>query len=104
MENIFVNLQPLKTLIMGKEEFNIFQINKVFPDAAAVFATSQSPLGNILEDCVFVLDTNVLSVPFSISSESLAAINAIFKKLKKDKQLILPGQVVRKFANNRPAG
>ena len=60
------------------------------------------PLDKIKDDCIFVLDTNTLLVPYSTGSDSLVAIEKVYQKVKKQDRLKIPGQVVREFANNRP--
>ena len=50
---------------------------------------------------VFV-DTNVLLAPYKASSEALSAIETTFGQLRGQSRLIVPAQVAREFAFNRP--
>lgn len=56
------------------------------------------------EDSALVfLDTNVLLAPYRASTEALSAIASAYRSLRDEKRLIVPGQVAREFAANRPA-
>lgn len=81
--------------------FDIFIANSVYPDAAAIFTSVPKKLIDIKQDCIVVLDTNALFVPYSIGKESLKQINKTYKLLVRQDRLIVPGQVAREFAKNR---
>jgi hypothetical protein len=88
---------------MSKEqEFDIFHNNSIYEKADQIFITELPKIEDIIADCIFVLDTNALLVPFSTGSESLDEIGKILSNLKSQNQLIIPDQVAREFANNRP--
>lgn len=88
------------------DEFDIFIKNYKYPDAELIFKTRLQPLEKIKDDCIVVLDTNVLLAPYDFTSE-----NAIkqFKEqfpercnpLIAKNKLVIPGQVAREFADNR---
>ena len=82
-------------------EKDIFYLDKVLPEPDMVFGFDYLPIEDIVKDCVFVLDTNVLFVPFDTSEKNLDEIKQIFLELKKNNRLFLPARVVREFANNR---
>jgi len=84
-----------------ESKFDIFIANTVFPEARSLFAAGPQSLNSIKDDCIVVLDTNVLLIPFTTGQESLEQIHATFKKLEGTSQLIIPGQVAREFAKNR---
>ena len=84
------------------KNYDILIYNKVYPDAKNLFRTPQRKLNDIKDDCLIVLDTNVLLIPYSISSEDLSKIKEILEKLVKNKRLFIPAQVAREFAKNRP--
>ena len=84
-----------------KDVFDVFVINTIFPDSDSLFSAGPSSLQAIKEDCIIVLDTNVLLIPFSTGKESLEQIRNTFKILLEAEQLIVPGQVAREFARNR---
>ena len=73
-----------------------------FPDARTLLQAQFERVENVFQDCVFVLDTNALLVPFSIGKESIEQIRQTYDKLVSDGRLTIPGQVVREFAFNRP--
>ncbi|MBK8254983.1 MAG: DUF4935 domain-containing protein [Polyangiaceae bacterium] len=51
---------------------------------------------------LIVLDTNVLLAPYRASTEALTAIQGTYAKLRSEGRLVVPGQVAREFARNRP--
>lgn len=87
---------------MSKSTSDIFVKNKIYPKADMIFNTSLSPVEEIKNSCVFVLDTNALLLPYSTGSESLEEIKKVFELLKKQNRLTIPGQVAREFASIRP--
>ncbi len=82
-------------------EFDIFISNSVYPDATPIFTYSPKSLDKIKDDCIIIIDTNALLVPYSIGKEGLEQIKRTYKKLVSEKRLFLPGQVAREFARNR---
>jgi hypothetical protein len=80
---------------------DIFITNTIYPDAISIFNATYKPIDEIKNDCMVVLDTNALLVPYTITPESLEQIHATYKKLIKAKRLVIPGQVAREFAKNR---
>lgn len=83
------------------EEKDIFYLDKVLPEASAVFSFEFKSLKKLTKNCIYVLDTNVLFVPFDSSGENLDDIKSILLNLKKEERLFLPARVAREFANNR---
>lgn len=80
---------------------DIFYLEGVFPEADKVFSSNYPSIEDIKENCLFVLDTNILFVPFDTSEKSLTVIGEIFKTLKENNRLFLPARVAREFAKNR---
>ncbi|WP_338811973.1 PIN domain-containing protein [Bernardetia sp. Wsw4-3y2] len=80
---------------------DIFYLESVFPEADKVFSSNYPTIEEIKKKCIFILDTNILFVPFDTSEKSLAVIGEIFKQLKVDSRLFLPARVAREFAKNR---
>jgi hypothetical protein len=74
----------------------------LFPDAKNVFGVTLKPLSKIKDSCLVVLDTNVLLVPYTINPKGLDEVAKAYKKLVGEKRLIVPAQVAREFAKNRP--
>jgi len=87
---------------MSTKDFDIFFNQKVYPNAEEIFSLSLQPIEEIKDNCIVVLDTNALLVPYLTGSESLKVIKQVLEKLKKQRRLIVPGQVAREFASNRP--
>lgn len=85
----------------GDKELNIFVLNKIYPNAESVFAFRPKTLEQIKENCLVVLDTNVLLIPFDTGKESLQQIKATYERLTQTKRLFIPGRVAREFAKNR---
>ena len=79
-----------------------FRHHRTYPGAADVFSTRVQPLKDVIKACVFVLDTNVLLVPYTICNKGIKEIEVVYGRLIKDSRLVIPGQVVREFAKNRP--
>src|SRR5262249_20209665 len=76
-------------------------LQSVYPDAAAIFAFEPEPLKAVIADCLVVLDTNVLLVPYNTGKESLEQIRKTYASLVKQNRLVVPGRVAREFAQNR---
>lgn len=83
---------------MGQDKF---YLEKVFPEAAKIFSIDHKTIDEIKEDCVYILDTMVLLVPYFTSKESVKDFEKIFKKLKGGSRLFIPARVAREFAKNR---
>ena len=82
-------------------EFDIFVMNFVYPDATELFTFRLKPIEEIEGDCIFVLDTNALLVPYATSQESLDVIKPTYERLIGENRLFIPGQVAREFVKNR---
>lgn len=78
-----------------------FYLEKVFPEADKIFSFNYKTLDEIKDDCIYVLYTMVLLVPYFTSKESVQDFNKIFKKLKVSNRLFIPARVAREFAKNR---
>lgn len=74
-----------------------------FPSVGSLLQSTYAPLGSILGECIVILDTNALLVPFGTGKDSLAQIRQTYSRLVAEKRLFVPGQVVREFSVNRPA-
>src|ERR1700748_876865 len=94
---IFTFLKP-KTM----SDLDIFIRNSIYPDATSIFTADIQPIQIVKKDCIFVLDTNALLLPYYTSSKNIEEISVIFVNLAKAKRLYIPGQVAREFASNRP--
>jgi rRNA-processing protein FCF1 len=85
---------------MNRDE--VFLHHKIYPTAADIFSVNIKPIEEIKDDCIFIIDTNVLLIPYTTSSSGFEEITKAFSKLIEKKQLIIPAQVAREFAKNRP--
>lgn len=66
-----------------------------------IFTFDYRNIEEIKENCVFVIDTNVLLLPYKNGSKSLKEIDKVFKKLKSEERLFIPSQVAQEFMDNR---
>jgi len=82
-------------------EPDIFIKNSIYPDASSIFNTVSPSLEEVKKNCLFVVDTNTLLLPYYSNSQDLDQIRSIFSSLIDRKRLFVPGQVAREFANNR---
>lgn len=72
-----------------------------YPDASSIFAVSLSPLEQVRDEALIVLDTNVLLVPYTVNPKSLEDIRRTYARLITEERLFIPAQVAREFAKNR---
>jgi len=86
---------------MSDNNSDHFYLENTFPEPDKIFSFDYKGIDEIVKDCVFVFDTNVLLVPFDTSSKNISEIKRIFKDLKGKNQLYLPARVAREFAKNR---
>jgi hypothetical protein len=84
-----------------EQQSNPLILQSVYPEAAAVFSFQPEPIKSVIADCLVVLDTNVLLVPYNTGKESLEHIRKIYSVLAEQSRLIVPAQVAREFAQNR---
>ncbi|MHA2335372.1 MAG: PIN-like domain-containing protein [Candidatus Hodarchaeales archaeon] len=84
-----------------RNETDTFYLNKVFPDAKLIFRSFQKAIEDIRDDCIFVIDTNILLVPYGSSKESLDEIRDKYDNLINNDRFFVPGHVVREFAIHR---
>jgi rRNA-processing protein FCF1 len=84
-----------------EKKSEILYRNSLYPDAESIFSFHPRTIEEIKDDCIVVLDTNSLLVPYTTGKESLDQISRIYRLLVDDKRLIIPGQVAREFAEHR---
>lgn len=87
---------------MSDSEPDTFLGLNLFPNPEEAFLFRVKTTAELKDTCLFVLDTNVLLVPYSMGKESLALINATLGALAKDGRILIPGQAAREFIKNRP--
>jgi len=79
-----------------------FALERSFPDVNKIFKEYED-LGENTENTIYVLDTNVLLLPYKnskIGAKQMEEIKSILARLKTDKKLFIPERVIREFANN----
>jgi hypothetical protein len=75
---------------------------EVFPSAKDAFNFHLVPLEDIKNNCIYLLDANVLLYPFTTNVNStLTEITKIYKVLTEQNRLFLPAQAVREYLDNR---
>jgi rRNA-processing protein FCF1 len=75
----------------------------IYPDATRIFNGEYKSLESVKDDCIFVLDTNVLLFPYITDDAVFEKLQSIYQALTEDSRLCVPGQVAREFASLRPA-
>jgi len=78
-----------------------FYLEKLFPDTSEIISGEFKSIEQIKDVCIFVLDTNILLLPYKTSKNSLKAFENIYKKLKAKDKLRIPERVIREFGKNR---
>lgn len=82
----------------SKNDYDIFIKNSTYPDPQKIFSWQPKSLNDIKNDCLVVLDTNVLLVPYVVSGKSLEEVGKVYRQLLRHNRLRIPGQVAREFA------
>ncbi|WP_318449666.1 PIN domain-containing protein [Photobacterium leiognathi] len=82
---------------MSKE----FNKKTIYPSPEKAFGFCLKPISEIKNDCLFVLDANVLLLPFTTDVKNLDAIRVVYQTLVEQDRLFLPSQAVREYLDNR---
>jgi rRNA-processing protein FCF1 len=82
-------------------ELDAFVSESIFPETQPIFTATFKSINEVKHDCLIVLDTNSLLVPYQIGKDSLHHISKTYSKLVDERRLLIPGQVAREFAKNR---
>lgn len=81
----------------------MFRKHRVLPDAKTIFSHAIPPLAKVKDRCIVVPDASVLLAPYQeIGKTTLGEIKATYETLIGAGRFIIPGQVAREFASNRP--
>lgn len=80
-----------------------FHYTTLYPNAKAIFSMRVQSIREIKDECIVVLDTNVLLAPYAFDKRELGEIATTYRNLKSTNRLVVPGQVAREFAQNRPS-
>jgi hypothetical protein len=76
-------------------------LQDVYQNPFQIFAYEPVSIEECGKDCIFVLDTNVLLIPFETGKQPLQDIEKIYTELANEQRLVIPAQVAREFAANR---
>jgi hypothetical protein len=88
---------------VSQNDNDLFFAERVYQDAPAIFSLHPKSLREVKDDCIVVLDTNVLLAPYtSVSQKNLSLIAETYKALIGEGRMVVPGQAAREFARNRP--
>ncbi len=82
-------------------ENDIFVLDKVFVNPRQAFTFRQPRIETLAEDCLFVLDTNCLLSPYSLSVEPIQDVDQLYRQLAGKNRLFVPTRAAREFARNR---
>jgi rRNA-processing protein FCF1 len=82
---------------------HIFSLETIFPEADGLFFGEYKNLHDCASESIFVLDTNVLLMPYSLGKQSIAEIQKVYSALLSENRLFIPERVAREFASNRAA-
>lgn len=80
---------------------NEFSKRHIYPNPSNSFVFSLQPVENIKTEALFVLDANVLLLPFTTSVKNVEAIKTVYEQLAKKDKIFLPAQAVREYLDNR---
>jgi hypothetical protein len=78
-----------------------FWLSQIYPDAGASLSFYQLPIEEIRDNCVVILDANVLLLPYKLGTQSLDELRKVYGALATADRIFLPGQAVREFLKNR---
>jgi len=78
-----------------------FSLENTFPNADDLFSNNFSTIEEAFEKALFVLDTNILLLPFNLRAETIEEIKKIYTSLIKENRLFIPKRVAREYSKNR---
>lgn len=96
-----MELKVAKQTSVDEDLDNTLSYQEKFKSTDHIFSSSVRKLPDFVSDCIVVLDTNVLLIPYTLRNEDVAEIEKVYQTLKQKKQLILPKHVAREFAANK---
>lgn len=86
----------------GKEQYDPFVRMRLYPDPVALFSFCPPSLSDVRQEVLVVLDANTLLLPYTVDQTTLDDIQKVYTLLRKEKRLVVPGQVAREFVSHRP--
>lgn len=73
-----------------------------FENVNDIFSMEFKTADKIKDDCLYVLDTNILLVPYKLSGEDLDVITKVYKEILAKNRLFIPSTSIKEFAKKRP--
>lgn len=67
-----------------------------------LFIRNYKSIEDIKNECIFILDTNILLLPYTMGDRELNEIERIYTDLLSEQRLLIPAQVAKEFGKNRP--
>ena len=80
-----------------------FSLENTFPLADDLFSNNFRTIHEVFDSALFVLDTNVLLLPFNLGAEAIEEIKKIYTSLINENRLFIPKRVAREYSKNRTA-
>jgi rRNA-processing protein FCF1 len=74
----------------------------IYPDPADAISFQPASIGQMKEDAIIFLDTNVLLLPYNTGKNSLIDIVRIYSDLIEQGRLVIPARVMQEFLKNSP--
>ena len=87
--------------VVPLKDGDAFWLTDLYPDAKALFEHEQVSLDVASQECIVVLDANVLLLPFEFTQASVAEVERVYTELCSANRLVVPGQAAREFYKNR---
>lgn len=87
----------------GEGAFMSLKFNKSakYPIPSDTFGFKLESISTVKDTCLFVLDANVLLLPYGADASSLKAIRSVYEKLSEQNRVFIPAQAAREFLDNR---
>lgn len=76
-------------------------LTETFADPQGMLDAQYKTLDEIKDNCFVALDANVLLLPYGLDSVTFGNLIAVYRKLAKQEQLIIPAQAAREFGKHR---
>lgn len=84
----------------GEGGGDVARLSLVFPNVQNLLRPIP-PLAEIVDACIYVLDTSCLLAPFDLSRDSFTEFAKILRRLQEAGRIRVPEHVIREYANRR---
>src|SRR5271163_1553212 len=78
-----------------------FALERAFPKLEDLLEPYEFPSLENSKDVIVALDTSALLLPFEIKSGNLPRLEEVYKRLRGESRLFVPGRALREFVRNR---